>query len=321
MATVGESGGAPLPQISKRAEPLSTPFSIAKRLGDIVATIFRTLQTTAEIGEPLKKVLTEAGIQESAKVEEILQSVSSKLASKSTATIQLDIEGKKSIRITKGGEVQLREKIGEGAFKHIYLVRSLFDSFKGIQVYAKRRKQLTPLQVERFASAMKQLEILVAEFPGVKRLALPHKVLHSRKGEKPRKGLCMAYFEGGDLSKKATVSVGLKCHLLADGARGLAELHDKGWTHNDFKPANILLTREGGEWRAKLGDLDGVAREGESTVTTESYSDPRMPMDIAAKGNDLFALATSILDLAAPSVVASFRLNLRRQPRRPLISF
>lgn len=43
--------------------------------------------------------------------------------------------------------------------------------------------------------------------------------------------------------------------LLADMARGVKHVHDKGFVHLDIKPSNFFVTKEG---RLKLGDF-GIA--------------------------------------------------------------
>ena len=68
-------------------------------------------------------------------------------------------------------------------------------------------------------------------------------------------------------------------HIVRDVARGLAELHHRGWIHRDIKPANILLRRDSGE--AVLADF-GLSRPAEPGHTvTSSDTLPGTPQYMA----------------------------------------
>ena len=58
-----------------------------------------------------------------------------------------------------------------------------------------------------------------------------------------------------DLAK----SIVLKTKLLRDSFLALKFLHSKDIMHRDFKPENILITKSGGDYSAKLCDF-GISK-------------------------------------------------------------
>ena len=54
-------------------------------------------------------------------------------------------------------------------------------------------------------------------------------------------------------------SIVLKTKLLRDSFLALKFLHSKDIMHRDFKPENILITKSGGDYSAKLCDF-GISK-------------------------------------------------------------
>ncbi len=67
-----------------------------------------------------------------------------------------------------------------------------------------------------------------------------------------------------------TRGVGRVLAVFIQAARGLAAAHAIGLVHRDFKPANVLVSEEGGELRAQVTDF-GLARPAERRATTGSW--------------------------------------------------
>lgn len=95
---------------------------------------------------------------------------------------------------------------------------------------------------------------LLKGMPGV--VQLDHVVFYMDK-EPPKIGLLMQFANAGDLkdylSQKKNQDELEKLNILSDVAGGIASCHEKGITHSDIKPANILLhkEKEGGKERMR----------------------------------------------------------------------
>jgi len=121
-----------------------------------------------------------------------------------------------------------------------------------------------------------QSERLLREAQAMARLSDPHVVAVYDVGlHEGTVYLVMEYIDGPTLSewlraeKRSTAEI---LRVFGDAARGLWAAHQKGLVHRDFKPENVLVTRDG---RAKVTDF-GLARE------TESWLLLRLPDDVAA---------------------------------------
>ena len=150
----------------------------------------------------------------------------------------------------------------------------------------------------------------------------PHlvRLLHTGLLDQQWPYLVMEWIDGEPLSaclrRGGRLPPARAVRIVRDVARGLAELHQRGWVHRDIKPANILLRRDSGE--AVLADF-GLSRPAEpgNTVTssdtlpgTPQYMAPehfRPDLEVAATA-DVYSLGVVLFELLAGA--PPFRGNL-----------
>jgi eukaryotic-like serine/threonine-protein kinase len=147
--------------------------------------------------------------------------------------------------------------------------------YRAFDPQLRRPVALKLLGPERHASP-DQSERLLREAQAMARLSDPHVVAVYDVGlHEGAVYLVMEYIDGPTLSewlraeKRSTAEI---LRVFGDAARGLWAAHQKGLVHRDFKPENVLVTRDG---RAKVTDF-GLARENESWLLL------RLPDDVAA---------------------------------------
>lgn len=116
--------------------------------------------------------------------------------------------------------------------------------------------------------------------------------------------LVMEYASGGSvqavLHREKKLPLKRATQIVLDVARGLEELHSRGYVHRDVKPSNILLGRDG---TAKLGDLGAAFQLHQSTQLTalgqELGTPAYMPWEqhlnpsLVDRRTDIFALGVS----------------------------
>ena len=92
--------------------------------------------------------------------------------------------------------------------------------------------------------------------------------------------------------------------IIHDILCGLIELHDRGLSHNDLKPGNILLKLN--PIKAVIGDCGfvSIARYSKSQSTAIAYRDPEINRDIT---HDLFSLGICLFEL-----VTRFRIKTEK---------
>lgn len=87
-----------------------------------------------------------------------------------------------------------------------------------------------------------------------------------------------------------------KIHILLDISRAIDNLHSRGISHNDLKPANILV--DNGEYY--LADLDLSCRIGETSAGcgTAGYMSPEVAAKVAVTAaSDIWAMANIINEI------------------------
>jgi serine/threonine protein kinase len=85
---------------------------------------------------------------------------------------------------------------------------------------------------------------------------------------------------------------------MGHAARGLHALHEAGLTHGDLKPANVLVTEDGG----KLSDLGlaryltpGVTLTGMASAASVEYLDPALLQgERPSRSTEVFALGATL---------------------------
>ncbi len=119
--------------------------------------------------------------------------------------------------------------------------------------------------------------------------------------------LAMEYLEGEDLEiliRKHALSKAECLEVLAQACEGLACAHEHGVVHRDVKPANILITRRGKKFMAKLMDF-GVALISQSNLTqqgvwmgTANYMAPEyLDTGKATPSSDIFAVGVILYEV------------------------
>lgn len=107
--------------------------------------------------------------------------------------------------------------------------------------------------------------------------------------------------EAGSLDNflKGTTTVPKILTILRDAGIGLSVVHDKGYVHNDIKPANILVGMEG---QGKLADFGLSGENGKlERGHTVAYVDPSRQFDENGTGildwrGDIYSLALTLSD-------------------------
>lgn len=127
--------------------------------------------------------------------------------------------------------------------------------------------------------------------------------VHHKKVDFQRKELSMELYDttfkkwlndNTDSSRKGTLSYSQLMDILRDILCGLVELHDRGHTHGDLKPNNILICYE--PFHAVLGDMGFVCVSKYSKVrrTAAGYRDP---VPKGCPGHDMFSFGIILLEL------------------------
>ena len=76
--------------------------------------------------------------------------------------------------------------------------------------------------------------------------------------EKPRVYLVMEYCDGGNLNNhiiQTDPDLPTQMSYMLQIAKAVGHLHYNNVIHRDIKPENILLVKEGGRYKCKLGDF------------------------------------------------------------------
>ena len=161
-----------------------------------------------------------------------------------------------------GGRYELRRLLGAGGFAEVWLAE---DHQAGQKVALKlprgRRSNLAG------AAPSGHRELAAAQ-----RLEHPHIVRVLGSGEEAGDAyLVMEYVEGPNLRERLATGPLATPELAAlsrELSSALAHAHGRGILHNDIKPENVLLGRDG----AKLADF-GAAAGVETTLATRSAGD------------------------------------------------
>jgi serine/threonine protein kinase len=154
------------------------------------------------------------------------------------------------------GPYRLLERLGTGATGDIFKARHVrMDRLVALKII---RKDLldSPKALERFAR----------EARAAAQLAHPNIVIaHDADQVGDVHFLAMEYVEGTDLSqlvhRAGPMPVGLACDFARQAALGLQHAFERGVTHRDVKPGNLMVTRAGPGQPRVVKILDfGLAR-------------------------------------------------------------
>lgn len=178
-----------------------------------------------------------------------------------------------------GERFELLERVGQGAFADVWLVRDTETDEQVALRLLQRRHWHNSAVKAGFKGGVRCLKQL-AQMPNPTRVV---RFLQDFPEDCPEsKGYPMysaVHYPHGNLSnavKRQALDVRAGLAVVRDVGEALAVLHEKGFVHRDVCPQNILLDRETtgeqrGTWRGVLGDFDAVMRLGE-------FSSPSDPM-------------------------------------------
>ena len=201
--------------------------------------------------------------------------------------------------------------IGSGGAGDVWLARHVvMDEQRAIKTIALSPRD--PSEQERLSQEAKIVGIL--DRPRRNRV-----IVHDCYVEKGYMVIVMEYVSGGSLSCHTSPETPMRwdraCKYVAEIARGLLDVHDRGVLHRDIKPSNVLLDETHDE--ALLGDfgLAALVAEANAIVGTPGYIAPELLTGGATTKSDVFSLAATLFHLvaghrpfAADNVMASLAL-------------
>ena len=177
----------------------------------------------------------------------------------------------------------------------VFLARDHQQGGREVALKVLRARRIDPSAIDRFRE----------EFRSLTRLRHPNLAEVFDFGRVDGTGspfLSMEYVSGCDLSRLPRPEARRRFASIAAGSlRALDYVHARGFSHNDIKPQNILLSTEG---RVKLVDFGLAQRiEGESAAEasgTLAYAAPeRLAGAPADERSDLYSLGSVLYELLA----------------------
>lgn len=161
------------------------------------------------------------------------------------------------------GDYELLEEIGRGGFGRVYRARDAL----GREVALKVLLEQDPSTVERFRREAKATAAL--DHPNVLRI-------HSAELAAGQLFIVTELVPDCRTLDQALSNLGREAglNLILAAARGLAHAHERGLTHRDVKPANLLVGKEG---RVRVADFGLVlaTADGRLTQTGHAVGTPR----------------------------------------------
>ena len=196
-------------------------------------------------------------------------------------------------------------KIGEGAYSTVYIVRRIEDD----QLYALKKVKIKSLSIKEKENALNEVRILAS-------VNSPFVISYKESFiDEKDQTLCivMEYADEGDLFQKITLYKKLHTtfeendvwKIFIQITKGLHDLHAYNILHRDLKSANVFLFRDG---TAKLGDLNvsKIALRGLGCTQTGTpyYASPEVwkdnPYNLKSDIWSLGCLCYEILMLKTP---------------------
>ncbi len=180
------------------------------------------------------------------------------------------------------GEIDIQVKgefLGKGTYKVAKVAFSLLKNIREAKtkpVKSSKKEDLEGIQQEYTVSQAlhKKGKIpFVMEIHQVRNIANPDKI--ALLGELCDKG------DFSDIIVDPNVQFSEKLPLLIDTAKGLQEIHKKGFCHLDIKPENIFIkTNEKGKLEPRIGDFGFVTKRNSKRMPcgTLSYAAPEIIM-------------------------------------------
>lgn len=184
-------------------------------------------------------------------------------------------------------------KLSKGSFKKVFRLKNIeIDEIKVLSKASQKDSDLTE------AEAMQ--------------LFLEEKtILQSTNTEKigSKEYMIMKFCDLGDLDNylntgKLTLTLNEQVQLIQDLLKAMLKMHQKGYAHQDIKPANIFLYQnKQGQIRAKLADLGSMAKLNKTSIvgsplywSPEKFLREGLPEE-GSKTADIFALGLTFYQL------------------------
>jgi serine/threonine-protein kinase len=205
---------------------------------------------------------------------------------------------------------ELLEPIGEGGFAEVRRAR---DRVTGAAVVVKRAREPGAEADARFAAEFALVAPLA--HPGIARALdyLP------AGGDEPA-ALVFAAVDGGSSAESCReASAATLFGWAACLAETLSFLHEAGLVHGDFKPENVVVSREG---RPQLIDFGLAGRPGAHAGGSVAYAAPEtLARGHADARSDLYALGATLFAwlFGRPPHGTTLEARLAALPRRPAL--
>ncbi len=196
------------------------------------------------------------------------------------------------------GRYLITERIGGGGMGVLYRARDTRLEREVALKFLPPHLGLNPEAKERFLVEARATAVL--DHPEI---CTVHEVGETEDG---RLFIAMAYYDGETLKERIArgpLPVAEAVTLAVRIARALAAAHGRGIVHRDVKPANVMLTRDGG---VKLLDF-GLAKVADVTLTlpgstpgTVAYMSPeQVRADPIDRRSDLWSLGVVLYEMLA----------------------
>ncbi len=161
-------------------------------------------------------------------------------------------------------EYQMVKLLGEGGFGAVWLARQTAPLQRDVAIKVLKRGMDSDAIVARFNAERQALAVL--DHPSLA------KVYDAGTTKEGLPFFAMEFVAGEPIDAFAdrhTLTIRQRIDLMIQVAEAVQHAHNKGLIHRDLKPPNIIVTREGSGYRAKVIDF-GIAKVVNAATSGES---------------------------------------------------